>query len=263
MAAIYDAETILSGKLIFYSSFLHWLTQLAPRFLLLLLLLYSTYSTFYFTYFFPLFFPLSFPFHQDSSTHLSVVGSYGETHNGIGIGGGGGRQQQHQQQQLQLLTDHEQGKLVSAVATANYTTAMNAAFAAFMQPGGSFDAESMHHHHHQQLHFANGNNQSIAELMDSGSAETFAAALGPPSFILGPATTSTDLTVLTEGSSSQQATSASSQTPSPSGAAYFVTVCDMLGGPTAAELSHQGSTSSATSSSLFPSSLQKGAFYFE
>ena len=141
---------------------------------------------------------------------------------------------------------------------------MNAAFAAFMQPGGSFDAESMHQHHQQQLHFANGNNQSIAELMDSGavSAETF-AALGPPSFILGPATTSTDLTVLTEGSSSQQATSASSQTPSPSGAAYFVTVCDMLGGPTAAELSHQGSSSSATSSSLFPSSLQKGAFYFE
>ncbi|KAH9391362.1 hypothetical protein TYRP_006965 [Tyrophagus putrescentiae] len=99
--------------------------------------------------------------------------------------------------------------------------------------------------------------------MDTGSAETFAAALGPPSFILGPATTSTDLTVLTEGSSSQQATSASSQAPSPSGAAYFVTVCDMLGGPTAAELSHQGSSSSATSSSLFPSSLQKGAFYFE
>lgn len=138
---------------------------------------------------------------------------YSETHNGVG-----------EQQQLQLLTDHEQGKLVSP----NYTAAtMNA------QAG---------HESVMPLHLiANQSTMDVA----SGAPETAAFTIGTP-FLLGPVSGPA-----LEGLHS----SSLSQSSSPSlGPAYFVTVCDML--------DHQSSSSGA--SSFPPSSVvQNGtATYF-
>lgn len=169
-------------------------------------------------------FHFSSPFHQDSSA------LYGETHNGIG----GSRQQ------LQLLTDHEQGKLVSA--SANYTAAAM----------GSHESEMM------PLQLIA--NQSTMDATNSETTATF--AIGTP-FLLGPvsagsvsATAGGDTLVSMVPGLEGLHSSSLSQSSSPSvGPAYFVTVCDML--------DHQSSSSGA--SSFPPSSLANGAatYFYE